>query len=96
MHLIVFLPLFITIFIVISNCTATKGSIVILENSDGTGFTADYKEWSSKASVSYPLTRMMCCRLKLFMKPAKLLLRSVVKTAVNPIRVTTLSQVYLP
>jgi len=48
MHPIVFLPLFIAIIIVISNCSASKGSIVILENLDGTGFTMDLKQWSSK------------------------------------------------
>lgn len=47
-HPIVFLPLFIAILIAISACTATKGSIVILEESDGTGFTMDFKEWSSQ------------------------------------------------
>lgn len=48
MHPIVFLPLFIAIIIVISNCSASKGSIVVLENPNGTGFTANFKEWSSK------------------------------------------------
>ena len=47
MHPIVFLPLFITIIIVISNLSAQKGSIVILENPNGTGYTMDFKEWSS-------------------------------------------------
>jgi hypothetical protein len=48
MHPIVFLPVFIAIIIVFSNCSASKGSIVILENPDGTGFTMDFKQWSSK------------------------------------------------
>jgi hypothetical protein len=39
---------FIAIIIVISNCSAQKGSIVILENPKETGFTMNLKEWSSK------------------------------------------------
>jgi len=48
MHPVVFLPLFIAIIIVISNYSASKGSIVILEDPDGTGFKVNFKEWSSK------------------------------------------------
>jgi len=47
MHPIIFLPLFIAIIIGLSNCSAQKGSIVVLENPDGTGFTMDFKKWSS-------------------------------------------------
>ena len=43
---VVFL-LVIAMFITIPGCTASKGSIVILENPDGKGFTMDFKEWSS-------------------------------------------------
>ena len=48
MHPIVFLPVFITILIVINACRATKGSIMILEEANGSGFTMDFREWSSK------------------------------------------------
>ncbi len=48
MHPIIFLPLFIAVIIIISNCFVKKGSIVILEKPDGKGFTMDFQEWSSK------------------------------------------------
>ncbi len=48
MHPIVFLPLFIAILIAIQAYSAPKDSIIILENPNGTGFTMDFKEWSSK------------------------------------------------
>ncbi len=48
MHPIIFLPLVFAIIIVLTACSASKGSIVILENPNGTGFTMDFKEWSSK------------------------------------------------
>jgi len=57
MHPIVFLPLFIAIIIVISGCSAQKGSIVILENPDGTGFTMDFNEWSSKNKCELSLNK---------------------------------------
>ena len=47
MHPIIFLPLFISIIIVISSCTSAKNSIVILEDGYGTGFTMDMKEFNS-------------------------------------------------
>lgn len=51
MHPIVFLPVFIAIIIVFSNCSASKGSIVILENPDGTGFTMDFKQVEFKKQM---------------------------------------------
>ncbi|HHW00218.1 MAG TPA: hypothetical protein GXX36_11755 [Clostridiaceae bacterium] len=48
MHPIIFLPLLIAIIIAFSACSAPKGSIVILEDPNGTGFTMDFKKWSSK------------------------------------------------
>ncbi len=45
MNPIIFLPLVIAIVIAITSCTATKGSIVILENKNGKEFTMDLKEW---------------------------------------------------
>ncbi|HHU49939.1 MAG: hypothetical protein ACOYEH_01150 [Caldicoprobacterales bacterium] len=47
MQLTIFLPLMIAIILAISACTVYKGSIVILENPSGKGFTMDFKEWSS-------------------------------------------------
>lgn len=57
MHPIIFLPLFIVFIIVISNCYAQKGGIVILENPDGTGFTMEFKEWSSKNKYELSLNK---------------------------------------
>ncbi len=48
MHPIVFLPLFIAVMIAISACSAPKGSIVILDDPDGTGFTMDFNKWNSE------------------------------------------------
>ncbi|WP_066640387.1 hypothetical protein [Desulfolucanica intricata] len=54
---IIFLPLVIAIIITISACTASKGSIVILENPNGKGFTMDFKEWSSKNKCELSLNK---------------------------------------
>jgi hypothetical protein len=48
MHPIVFLPLFIAVITAIPGCSATKGSIVILENPSETGFTMNFREWNSE------------------------------------------------
>lgn len=45
MHPKVFLPVFIVALIVISSCVNGKGTVVILESPNGTGFTADFKDW---------------------------------------------------
>ncbi len=55
MHPIVFLPLFVVVMIVISNCAASKGSIVILENPNAAGFTADFKAWSAENKCALSL-----------------------------------------
>jgi hypothetical protein len=57
MHPAVFLPLIIAIIIAISACTASRGSIVIFENLNGTGFTMDFKEWSAKNKCELSLNR---------------------------------------
>ena len=53
----IFLPLAIAIIIALTACTAVKGSIVILENPEGTGFTMDFKEWSAKNKCELILHR---------------------------------------
>ncbi len=45
---LLFLPFMITIMIVLSSCSVAKGSILILENMQGTGCEMEFKEWSSK------------------------------------------------
>lgn len=57
MQPIIFLPLVIAIIIGISACTPSKGSIVILENPNGTGFKMDFKEWSSKNKCELSLNK---------------------------------------
>jgi len=54
---IIFLPLVIAIIIAVSACSASKGSIVILESPNGTGFTMDFKEWSSKNKCELSLNK---------------------------------------
>jgi hypothetical protein len=56
-HPIVFLPLFIAVIIAISACTASKGSVVILEEPNGTGFTMDFKAWSADNKCELSLRR---------------------------------------
>lgn len=56
MRPIIFL-LVIAIVITISGCTASKGSIVILENPNGKGFTIDFKEWSSSNKCELSLNK---------------------------------------
>ncbi|MDI9494982.1 MAG: hypothetical protein QM227_01795 [Bacillota bacterium] len=57
MHPIVFLPLFIAVLIALSACTATKGSILILENPDGKGFTMTFKDWTSQNKCELSLDK---------------------------------------
>jgi hypothetical protein len=56
-HPIVFLPLFIAVIIAISACTAAKGSILILEDPNGTGFTMDFKAWSANNKCALSLRK---------------------------------------
>ena len=57
MHPIVFLPLLMSIIIAISACSETKGSIVVLENPNGTGFTMDLKKWSLENKCELSLNK---------------------------------------
>jgi hypothetical protein len=45
---IIILSLVMAIVLSVSACNPAKGSIVILENPNATGFTMDFKEWSAK------------------------------------------------
>ena len=51
------LPLVIALISTISAFTSSKGSIIILENPKGTGFTMDFKEWSSKGKCGLSLKK---------------------------------------
>lgn len=46
---IIFLPLMIAIVVVISACSASKGSILILEDGQGTGFTMELKRFNTES-----------------------------------------------
>ncbi|HHU05313.1 MAG TPA: hypothetical protein GXZ65_02370 [Clostridiales bacterium] len=54
---IAFLLLTIAIALALSACSATKGSIVILESPNGEGFTMDFKEWSSNNKCRLSLNK---------------------------------------
>lgn len=55
-HPLVFLPLVIAIITAIPACTASKGSIVILESLDGKGCTMDFREWTSSGRCELSLS----------------------------------------
>lgn len=57
MNPVIFLPLVIAIIIAIKAFATTKGSIVILENPNGTGFMVDFKDWSAKNKCELSLYR---------------------------------------
>jgi len=57
MHPIVFLPVFISIIIVFSNCTRSNGSIEVLDNPDGKGFTVDLGNWTSGRTCEISLNK---------------------------------------
>lgn len=48
MNPLIFLPLVLAILVALTACTASKGSIVILENPNGTGFTMDFKKFNAR------------------------------------------------
>lgn len=54
---IIILPLMMAIVLSVSACNLTKGSIVILENPNGTGSTMDFKEWSANNKCELSLNR---------------------------------------
>ena len=54
---VVFLPLVIAIMIGLTACFAAKGSIIILENPNGTGFTMELKEFSARNKCELSLKK---------------------------------------
>lgn len=56
-QLIILLFLVIAIIVAIPACFMPKGRIVILENPNGTGFTMDFREWSSKNKCELSLNK---------------------------------------
>ena len=86
---IIFLPLLIAIVVAVSSCTAIKGSIVILENPNGTGFTMDFKEWSARNKCELSLNRGDVLQIEVDREGGEIALAVSGKKAVNPIRVTT-------
>lgn len=53
----IFLPIAIAIIIAITACAPTKGSIVIFEDPDGTGFSMDFKDWNEKNKCDLSLNK---------------------------------------
>lgn len=53
----IFLSLLIAIIIAISACSASEGSIVILENPNGEGFTMDFRDWNSNNKCTLSLNK---------------------------------------
>ncbi|NLT95842.1 MAG: hypothetical protein GXW85_10000 [Clostridia bacterium] len=54
---IAIISLVMAMVVAITACSATKGSIVILENKNGTGFTMDFKKWSAKNKCELSLKK---------------------------------------
>lgn len=54
---VIFLLLVLAILIAISACSVPKGSIVIVESPNGTGFTADFKTWSTNNKCELSLRK---------------------------------------
>lgn len=58
MHVVIFSGVLTLLFIfTLSACTGAKGSIVILEDGHGTGFTIDLKEYNSRIKCELSLTK---------------------------------------
>jgi hypothetical protein len=57
LHFILFLPLIIAIIIALTGCNPTKGSIIILENSEGTGCSMELREWSEENKCKLQLNK---------------------------------------
>src|SRR5690554_1894452 len=53
----IFLSLLIAIIIAISACSASEGSIVILEKPNGNGFTMDFRDWNSNNKCTLSLNK---------------------------------------
>ncbi len=57
-HVVIFSGVLTLLFIfTLSACTGAKGSIVILEDGHGTGFTMDLKEYNSKSKCELSLVK---------------------------------------
>lgn len=52
---IILCALLVFAMITFSSCAPTKGSIVILENGKGTGFTMEFKKWSNDSKCDLSL-----------------------------------------
>ncbi len=53
----IILVLVIATVLSVSACTAAKGSIVILENPNGSGFSMDFKNWTAQNKCQLSLNR---------------------------------------
>ena len=79
MHPIIFLPLFIAVITAISACSETKGSIVVLENPNGTGFTINLNKWSLENKCELSLSKGDVLQIEVSREGGKIALRSEAK-----------------
>ncbi|MEN2777401.1 hypothetical protein [Acetivibrio clariflavus] len=73
-HPVILLLPVIVITIAISACSVPKGSIMILENPNGTGFTMDFKEWSSKSKCELFLNKGDVLQIEIFREDGEIAL----------------------
>ncbi|NLG88677.1 MAG: hypothetical protein GX494_05590 [Clostridiaceae bacterium] len=74
-QLIILLFLVIAIIVAIPACFMPKGRIVILENPNGTGFTMDFREWSSKNKCELSLNKGDVLQFEVFREDGEIALR---------------------
>jgi len=83
-HPIILLPLVIAITIAVSACSVPKGSIMILENPNGTGCTMDFKEWSSKSKCELSLNKGDVLQIEVFREDGEIALTVIGKNGSEP------------
>lgn len=81
---IIFLLLMVAIITTASACSAPKGSILIVENVDGTGFTMDFKDWSSNNKCELSLNKGDVLQIEIDREDGKISLRISGKNGSEP------------
>jgi hypothetical protein len=80
----IFLPIMIAIIIVISACTASKGSILIIETPNGAGFTMDFNEWRSNNKCELSLNRGDVLQIEVVREDGEIALVIIGKNGAEP------------
>ena len=91
---IIILSLVMAIVLSVSACNPAKGSIVILENPNGIGFTMDFKEWSAKNKGELSLRSGDVLQIEVVREEGEVALTVSGKKAASPILVTTWRPVF--